>query len=93
MRHIKKRKPNLLTFVWGRVGGSIRIKDLVRQLRLMCYLREDKSRGLGVQSGGRQFTGRSQRINVWETNVCWATWRHRKYFDQTGLQGYMYPYS
>jgi len=44
MRHIKKSKPNLLTLVWGRVAGSIRIKDLVRQLRLMCYLREDKSR-------------------------------------------------
>ena len=89
MRHINKRKPNLLTFVRGRVAGSIRIKDLVRQLRLMCYLREEKGRGLGLQSGGRQFTGRSKRINVWETNVCWAIWRHRKYFDQTGLQGYI----
>ena len=93
MRHINKRKPNLITFVRGGVAGSIRIKDLVRQLRLTCYLREDKGRGLGLQSGGRQFTGRSKRINVWETNVCWATWKHRKYFDQTGLQGYMYPYS
>ena len=72
MRHINKRKPNLITFVRGGVAGSIRIKDLVRQLRLTCYLREDKGRGLGLQSGGRQFTGRSKRINVWETNVCWA---------------------
>ena len=54
-RQINRRKSNLITYI----TGLQETMGQVRQLRIMCPLREEESgRGLGLKREGRQFTRR-----------------------------------
>lgn len=66
MGQINRRRWNLTADLWG----------LHRQAcRLMCH--PERGAGAGLRGGapgrGRQLTGSWERVNVWQTDVCWAT--------------------
>lgn len=59
--------------------------------RCICYLTKERGMGTWYFKGKECDSQENEKVNVWETNVCWATGKQWgiEGFGQTGLARFL----